>query len=319
MVKLAFAFAGQGAQYAGMGEPFYDAYASVRGLFDQAERQRPGITELCFKGPAEALGETLNTQPAMFLADLASALALRESGIEAAGAAGFSLGEIPALAYTGIMEPAKAFEFVCFRAQVMQEAAKRHPGGMLAVLKLTAGQVEELCSTLPEAFAVNYNCPGQTVVACSEDALQDVQAAIAQAGGKCLRLAVSGAFHSPLMDEASTAILAHLQGWADEGLQAPRIPLFSNVTAMPYGDPRALLAAQVNHPVLWQASVEHMLAAGYEAFVEVGPGQVLSGLIKKIVEKAKKDGALEAGRDVRVLNVNDLGSLAECVKELEHA
>jgi len=299
MGKIAFVFAGQGAQAVGMGKDLYDRFDSVRRLFELSAPTR----ELCFNGPKEQLNITINTQPALFLVDLACATVLLEKGAAAEGVAGFSLGEIPAACFCGLMEPLQAFDFVCHRAKAMQECSKRQKGSMFAVLKLLADQVENICTAIPQAWPVNYNCPGQTVVACAENSADQLQRAVLERGGKVVKLAVSGAFHSPFMEAASGSIAAYLK---NKSFGAMRIPLYANATARIYDDPKELLAKQVDHPVLWQKTIENMIGDGFDAFIEVGPGKTLSGLIKKI----------NAG--VRTYNVSDVESFENTVKELEH-
>jgi [acyl-carrier-protein] S-malonyltransferase len=235
----------------------------------------------------------------MFLADMACAVALAERGVAAQGAAGFSLGEIPAACFVGLMDAAQAFGFVCQRAKAMQECSERHGGGMFALLGLSAGQVEGICARLPQAYPANYNCPGQTVVACADAAADALKQAASDQGGKAVKLAVSGAFHSPYMDAAGESIAAYLEEMAFGETQ---IPLYANATARTYGDPRELLAQQVNHPVLWQKTIENMVADGFDTFIELGPGKTLAGLIKKI----------DAG--ARACSVSDMESLENAVK-----
>jgi [acyl-carrier-protein] S-malonyltransferase len=301
MAKIAFLFAGQGSQSVGMGQDLYDSQPAAQAVFDLAGDQ---IKDLCFRGPAEALNQTINTQPCLFAMDLACARALQAHGVEASGAAGFSLGEIPALAYAGAMSDTQAFAFVHMRAQSMERCAAENPGAMYAVLRLTAAEVEQLCAQLEQAYPVNYNCPGQTVVACVERSAEALQRAVAAKSGKALPLAVSGAFHSPLMDKASGEAALFLHG---QQFLPLRLPVYANATARIYEKPRSLLARQINHPVLWQQTIENMIAAGFDTFVEVGPGRTLSGLVKKITA------------DVRTLTVSDLASLEQTVQELGNA
>lgn len=302
MGKIAFVFAGQGAQYVGMGLDLYENYALSQGIFDMLGDR---LKTIVFHGPTEELNITLNTQPSLFAVDLACARLLGKHGIYADAVAGFSLGEIPAVCYAGIMSEREAYDFVSFRAAVMQKAAEENPGTMLAVMKLTAEEVEKICASLDGVYPVNYNCPGQTVVACSENSVTSMQSAVLSNGGKYIRLPVSGAFHSPFMYSADDAIADYL----NERLPGKmKTPVYSNVTAEVYGkNPWEMLSQQVRKPVMWQKTIENMINDGFDTFVEVGAGKVLSGLIKRI------------NIEVKVLNVSDVLSLENTIKELKNA
>ena len=280
MGKTVFVFSGQGAQYPGMGKSLYDDSPAARAVFDMAERVRPGTIRQCFEGTSEELALTINTQPCVFAADLAAAAAVAEKGIKPDYAAGFSLGEIAAIAFSGMLSYEEAFRLVCKRAEYMDEAANSDKGAMAAVLKLTPEKVEEICKDFERAYPVNYNSPAQTVVAAAEDEIEALCAKVKEEKGRAVKLAVSGAFHSPFMASASKKLAEYLEGVE---FSQPEIPVYSNYTAQPYeGDFKALIAAQVQNPVKWQTTVENLVAEGADKFIEVGVGKTLTGLIKKI-------------------------------------
>lgn len=281
MDKIAFVFAGQGAQYPGMGKELYAASAAAREVFDLCESLRPGTLEQCFHGTKEALSITQNTQPCLYALDLAAAAALTENGIVPACCAGFSLGELPALAYAGAFSYADGFRLVCARAEYMHACAEKNKGAMVAILGLSSEKVEELCAAVPDAFPVNYNCPGQIVAAVGEEHAAALLEVVKASKGKAIRLAVSGAFHSPFMEEAAQNLQSFL---ADLPVKTPVMPVYSNVTAAPYGEnPAQLIVRQAKSPVRWQKTIENMAAAGTEAFIEAGAGKTLTGLINKII------------------------------------
>lgn len=285
MGKTVFVFSGQGAQYPGMGKSLYENSPAAKAVFDMAENIRPGTIKQCFEGTKEELSVTINTQPCVFTADLAAAAAVQEKGIRPDYVAGFSLGEIAALAFAGMLSYEDAFRLVCRRAEVMDKAANENKGAMAAVLKLTPEKVEQICSEFEKAYPVNYNSPAQTVVAAAEDEIDALCARVKEEKGKAVRLAVSGAFHSPFMSSAADALAEYLEGIE---LKAPEIPVYSNVTAQPYeGDYKALVAAQVKSPVKWQKTVENLAQQGADSFIEVGVGKTLTGLIRKIDPELK--------------------------------
>lgn len=280
MGKIAFMFAGQGAQFKGMGRDLYENSPAARAVFDMAESLHVGTKRLCFEADNEELSITKNTQPALFTVDSACAAALEEAGLRADCTAGFSLGEVPAIAYTGMLSKEDAFCYVVKRGFFMHKAATESPGAMAAVLKLTDKQVESLCSEFKRMYPVNYNCPGQITVAGSESEMEALIKKVSELGGKAVRLAVSGAFHSPFMRQAAESLYTELKNYR---YSAPRIPVYSNVTALPYETETAarLMAEQVKSPVRWEQTVRNMVSDGVTVFVEVGPGKVLNGLIRK--------------------------------------
>ena len=290
MGKVAFLFAGQGAQHPGMGAGIAATSPAARAVFDAADSVRPGTFEQCCQGTKEELSQTENTQPCVFATDLACARALEERGVEPDVVAGFSLGEVAALTFAGAFSAKKGFELVCRRAELMAAAASSHPGAMRAVVKLEAARVEELatevaCQADGDCWPVNYNSPMQTVVAGSLTACEKLDELVREAGGRAMKVAVSGAFHSPFMADAAAGLAAALDG---NEPAATRVPVLANRTAHPYpADPKSaaeLLSAQVANPVRWTDTIRAMAADGVDAFVEVGPGKTLSGLVKRTLE-----------------------------------
>lgn len=280
MSKIAFVFSGQGAQAPGMGKELYDCSPAAKAVFDLADSIRPGTSQQCFEGTQEELNVTINTQPCLFACDLAAAKAAQERGIQPDCAAGFSLGEAAAVAFSGMLTEAEAFSMVCKRAELMNEAAQKNPGAMAAVMKLSPQQVETLCGPIENAWPVNYNSPKQTVVAASADTIDQVVEAASAQRGRAVKLAVSGAFHSPLMHSAADGLREYL---ASVSLREERLPVYANLTAEPYGgDKKETMAAQCENPVQWQKTIENMIANGVDTFIEVGVGKTLVGLIKKI-------------------------------------
>ena len=279
MGRIAFVFSGQGDQHPGMGKELYEKYAAARKVFDTCDSLRPGTSEMCFSGTAEELKETANTQPCMFAFELAAAAVLIENGIEPDAAAGFSLGEVAAAAATGLFDLETGFKLVTKRGQLMQEESEKHDTTMAAVVKLTAEQVEEVCARHDGIYPVNYNSPGQVSVSGLTSAMPAFKEDIKEIRGRVLPINVKGAFHSPFMQPASDAFAKVLK---NVEFSAPSMPLYANLTALPYGDdPAGLLAKQIANPVRWEQTVRNMIAYGVDTFIEVGPGQTLINLIKR--------------------------------------
>ena len=306
MGKLAFVFSGQGAQKVGMASTFYESDTQIHALFQAAEEIRPHTLHQCFFGTEEELKRTENTQPCLYLTDFAAALALQKAGLQPDGVAGFSLGELSALAFAGSFSVLDGFKITIERSLAMSHAAQTQPAGMAAIIKLSKAKAEELCAALPEVFPANYNSPDQLVVAGNPESLKELAAKVKEAGGLCLPLAVSGGFHSPFMSTAAEQFAAVLPSFS---MQPPIRPVYANCNAEIYRDtPRDWLIRQIDHPVLWQETIEHMSSDGFDTFVEVGIGNTLQKLIRKILPKS------------RVFGVETSSDLARVVKEVtEHA
>lgn len=280
MGKIAFIFSGQGAQYSGMGKELYESSPAAKAVYDMADCVREGTSKQCFEGSTEELCKTVNTQPCVFTADLAAAYALVENGIKPDCVAGFSLGEIAAIAFSKMLSDEEAFKLVCKRGELMDDAATENPGAMAAVMKITPKQVEEICSKFDNTYPVNYNSPAQTVVATTSENADKFCEAVKEAGGRAKLLAVSGAFHSPFMAKAADGLAEYME---NVDFSNPETVIYSDVTAMPYeGDFKALVKAQVESPVRWQTIVQNMINDGVDTFIEVGVGKTLTGLVKRI-------------------------------------
>jgi len=280
--KTAFVFPGQGAQFTGMGKELYSSSPAAKKVFDALAAIKPDLLTLCFEGTKEELSLTINTQPCIFAVSMANAAALTEQGIKPVAVAGFSLGEVCALTFSGVLSREDGFKAVIKRAEFMTECASKSKGSMSAVLKLETAALENLAKT-HGVYPVNYNCPGQIVVSGEADKMAEFNTAVGTNGGRAIPLAVSGAFHSPLMNEASKNFREFLDTLT---LNSPTIPVYANATASEYPkdlkELKDLFASQISNPVRWEQTVKNMKAASIEAFIELEPGKVLTGLIAKI-------------------------------------
>jgi [acyl-carrier-protein] S-malonyltransferase len=294
MPKIAFLFPGQGAQFVGMARELDQELPAVRVLFDRAaEILKIDLRRLCFEGPSSALEATDVSQPAIFVASLAALESLKASNPEVVaacqGAAGLSLGEYTALVFAGAMEFDAGLDVVRRRGQAMQAAALATSSGMASILGLDEPQVDELCrriEPLGRLWKANLLGPGNIVVSGETRALEQVESVAAELGAmKVIPLTVAGAFHSALMKPADDQLAAVL---ARTTITSPRIPVYSNVDATPHDRPddlRRTLVNQVLQGVRWEDCMRRMLADGFDAFYEIGPGRVLTGLLKRIDRK----------------------------------
>ncbi len=302
MGKIAFVFSGQGAQTPGMGKDLAETSRSAADVFKQAEQLRQGTAKQCFNGTQEELTETRNTQPCLFCVDLAAAKAVEEAGIHPDMIAGYSLGEIAALTYSGAMDFNDGFQLVCQRGEYMQEASARVDSGMVAVLKLDQQTVVDLCEKYQHVYPVNFNCPGQVTVSGVQDELADFKNDVKEKGGLVRPLQVSGAFHCPFMEDAARKLRVQLKKLP---IHDAKMPVYSNYTGRPYsGDYHELIEKQIVSPVRWQTIIENMIQRGVDTFIEVGAGNILSKITSRI------------DPSVRVFSVENQESLFNTVREV---
>ena len=289
----AFVFPGQGAQFVGMGKDLYENNPVAKEMFDKAnEILGFNITDLMFNGTDEDLRQTKVTQPAIFLHSVILAKTMGDD-FNPDMVAGHSLGEFSALVAAGALSFEDGLRLVSARAQAMQKACEKTPSTMAAVLALPDAKVEELCASVTEGVVVpaNYNCPGQIVISGSIEGVDAACAKMLEAGAKrALKLKVGGAFHSPLMEPARAELADAI---AHTDFHAPKCPVYQNVNAEPQTDPETIkknLIAQLTAPVRWTQTIQNMIAAGADTFVEVGPGAVLQGLVQKISSEVATSG-----------------------------
>jgi len=281
-------FPGQGAQTPGMGKDLYDNNDAARAVFAEAsDSVGLNIAALCFDSDKDTLSRTENSQIAIFTHSLAAYAALQQAGVTFRAAAGFSLGEYTALVAAGVLSLADGVKLVAKRGKLMQQAAETCDGGMAAILGLDDAAIEQACASVTSGVVlpVNYNCPGQLVIAGERAALNDAITACKAAGARrAVPLAVSGAFHTPLMAQAAAELRTFAEAFS---FSAPTMPIYSNVNGEPWNvtsgvDVPAYLEKHMTSPVRWTKLVQNGLAAGLISACEVGPGKTLTGFAGKI-------------------------------------
>ena len=303
--RVAYVFPGQGAQAVGMGRDLYEAFPAARAVFDEADAALGfALSALCFEGPAEELTRTINAQPALLTTSYACLAAARETGALPAAdfVAGHSLGEYTALAAAGALSFGDAVRLARERGRLMHEAGLLQPGTMAAILGLDEGVLAEICRETGTVIA-NFNCPGQLVISGGVDSVaRAVELAAARGASRTVTLQVSGAFHSPLMQPAVESMKAALAAVA---FRDAAVPVIANVTARPVtqaDDIRRELLDQLTSPVRWQRSMEYAIARGVTRIIEIGPGRVLTGLMRRI------------DRSVETANIGDAAAISGLAK-----
>ncbi|UCG05484.1 MAG: ACP S-malonyltransferase [Desulfobacterales bacterium] len=287
MRKIAFLFPGQGSQSIGMGHEFYQEYDIVREIFDMAEEiTRMNLSKLCFKGPMEELTETVNLQPAVTAVNLACLAAIEKEGIKANFCAGHSLGEYSALCSAGVVSKEETIKLVFKRGKLMHREATQHAGAMQAIVGFSIEEVEELVAEVQQdgvLSVANHNTEKQIVITGSPQAVNRAAALAAEKGAKAIPLKVSGAWHSKLIKGAEDEFANYLSEFS---FNSPKSAIIFNVTANTEEEPgniKSIMARQLCSPVKWYDSMNKLIEENVEIFIEVGPGRVLNGILKKIL------------------------------------
>jgi len=293
MRKIAFLFPGQGSQYPGMGQEFYETYLETKKIFSEAKKVLGfDLKKLCFRGRDQDLKKTINTQPAILTINWIATRILKKNHIEPIAAAGHSLGEYSALLAAEVLDYPTTLRLVRRRAELMEEAAKTGDGAMAAVIGLSRALVLLVCQNMEGVEAVNFNSPSQIVISGKKEVVKKASHHLKEKGAKrVIPLSVSGAFHTPLMEKAA---LEFSQGLDKIHFSNPTFPIIANVSGKEASTAKEIkkaLRKQMDHPVLWEDSMRKLISGGIELFIEVGPGKVLEGLLRRIDRKANILGA----------------------------
>ncbi|MGP1380990.1 MAG: ACP S-malonyltransferase [Dialister pneumosintes] len=310
-MKKAFLFPGQGSQKVGMVADLYEKYDAVKALLKEADNRLGfSISRMMFDGPDEKLMKTEFTQPAILTASVAVSTVLREHGLTPDVVAGHSLGEYSALVTAGALSFSDAIHVVHLRGKYMQEAVPLGEGGMAAIIALDAESIKDICNTISTeekpVQAVNFNCPGQVVIAGATEAVKQACNAMKEAGAKmAVMLKVSAPFHSIMMEPAAVKLKEVLDTVTIQDAQMPVYANYNAAAEIKADDIRKNLVLQAAHPVLWDASIQQMIADGADLMIEAGPGTVLSGFMKRI------------NRRIRTLHAEDVETVANVLNTWE--
>lgn len=310
-MKLGFVFPGQGAQYVGMGKDYYEKYECVKNVYDKAsEILGFDVAKLSFESTEEELSQTKNTQIAILVMSLAIVELLKQNNISADISAGLSLGEYSALIYSNIINFEDGIKVVRKRGTYMQECLPEGNWSMAAILGLEDSVVEDVCKKVSKGFVVpaNYNCPGQVAISGEKEAVLEAMELLKQAGAKrAIELKTSGPFHTSKLQEASDKLYEALQEITINEITDKKV--LKNIDAKAYtnnDDIKQTLANHVINPVRFKSTIENMITEGVDTIIEIGPGKVLSGFVKK------------TNKDIKVFNTNDVETFEQMLNELKN-